>query len=145
MKSKITSLLLVGIQFACIFLILFTGTPVPSGIIMLPYIAGLFIGIHAIFVMRKSHLTVFPDFKKGSRFIKEGPYRYIRHPMYLAVILVCLSLAINEITLLRIVIATILTGTLIYKISYEEKQLIAQIPGYKEYISETKKLIPFLF
>ena len=146
MTRKIPSYLLVISQFICIGILVFIYHP--SSVNLFSYIVmsiGVLIGLWAILVMQKSHLTIMPDYVPGSRLIKSGPYKFIRHPMYLAVIVFCTSLVINEFSVLRIGILLFLILTLLVKIEYEEKQLIAGYDEYLIYTQRTKKLIPLLY
>ena len=146
-KSKrLISYLLVLSQFICIALIFKLGKSYPENVLVfMLMIFAIFIGLWAIFVMRKSRLTIMPDFYSGTRLIVAGPYRYIRHPMYLAVLLFCLSMLVNELNIYRAAIYLFLAITLILKILHEEKQLLQGFPEYRSYKQKTKRLIPFVF
>ncbi|MEE9599446.1 MAG: isoprenylcysteine carboxylmethyltransferase family protein, partial [Anaerolineales bacterium] len=45
---------------------------------------GLFLGIWAVLIMKPGYFNITPDPLSRSKLVKAGPYRYIRHPMYLA-------------------------------------------------------------
>ncbi len=49
--------------------------------------AGIALGIWAVLVMRIGSFNITPDVKTGGKFVRRGPYRIIRHPMYAAVLL----------------------------------------------------------
>ena len=104
-----------------------------------------FLGTWAIWVMRKSKLNVFPDVLQGAGLIVIGPYRYIRHPMYLAVIGCGAALLIDYFTYFRLMVFIVLIIDLILKIEYEEKLLKAAFDQYVDYRQVTKKLIPFIY
>lgn len=144
--NRYLSYLLVSLQFVCIILIIITGRYYPLDMTAsLLVIAAFYIGVWAILSMPVNQLTVMPDYKEGSILVVTGPYKYIRHPMYLAVLIFCLAMVINQFNIIRGVVFVILTVILLYKISYEEKQLTEGNPQYKTYMQRTKRLLPFIF
>jgi len=95
--------------------------------------------------MSRSRLTVMPDLKPGSIFIDTGPYKAIRHPMYLSVILVCMAFVLGSLTLLKIITLAVLVAVLLIKIGHEEKQMKKGFPEYTPYAGRTRKIIPFIY
>jgi len=69
----------------------------------------------------------------------------IRHPMYLAQLIFTLPLMLEYFTYFRMAAWFMLLAVLLSKIIYEEKQLMAHFPNYKEYAANTRKLIPFIY
>lgn len=142
----ILSVILVGIQLFCLIFLILTEPLFNFHSYGLPLeLLSVLLALWAIFVMRASKLNVFPEVRKGSILIKKGPYRIIRHPMYLAVILFAFSLLFVHFTLFRLLIVLALIIDLIVKIEYEEKLLEADLDGYKDYQRNTYKLIPLLY
>lgn len=144
--SFFKSVVLVGIQFTCLLVLIASG-PVfdfRSNAIILE-ILSILIGLWAILVMQASKLTIFPDLRTGSILIRKGPYRLVRHPMYLAVILFAISLLLTNFTVMRLGVVLILIIDLLLKIEYEEKILINVLDEYSEYKRKTYKLIPLLY
>ncbi len=95
--------------------------------------------------MRQSKLNVFPEVRKGTIIIMTGPYRLIRHPMYISVILFTIAQLLDKTTYLRALILIVLIVDLIIKIGFEEKMLIEKFPEYQKYIDGTKKLLPYIY
>jgi protein-S-isoprenylcysteine O-methyltransferase Ste14 len=75
--------------------------------------------------------------------IRDGPYRFIRHPGYLGAILmwVGVSAATSNWIVMMIVILAIVPAYH-YRIQNEEKMLLSTLPGYAEYSSGTWRLLP---
>jgi methyltransferase len=74
-----------------------------------------------------------------------GPYRYVRHPNYLAVILEFLSLPIVGGAPITALVWSLLNGVvLFFRIQYEESHL-ARRPGYEQHLSTIPCLIPRLW
>jgi len=81
---------------------------------------------------------------KEEAFVDKGPYRYIRHPNYLAVILEFISLPLIGGALWTALIFSILNGIVLRRrIIIEEKFLISRI-GYLEKMGKKARLIPGL-
>ncbi len=140
------SVVLVGVQFGSLFILIASG-PLFSlrNFIFLLESFSVILALWAIFIMQASKLNIFPDLREGSILIKKGPYRVIRHPMYLAVILFALSLLLMRFNGIRLLTFLVLVVDLMVKIEYEEKLLANDLPGYSNYQKETYKLIPALY
>lgn len=140
------SILFVVIQFACLGLIAITGPLLPDQPLLLGIeFLGIGLGIWAIFSMRIGNFNITPDPLKWSQLVTKGPYRFIRHPMYLALLLVTLPLLINAFDLLRLIIWLVLLIDLLLKLNYEEKLLSNRVVGYKDYSQRSARLIPYIY
>jgi protein-S-isoprenylcysteine O-methyltransferase Ste14 len=144
--DKIKASILVFIQLICIIFIFASGSPVACHpLLLLLQIAGMVIVIWALTVMGIGNMNISPLVKQGGVLVTSGPYRLIRHPMYLAVLLVLWPLIIDHSSLLRITAGFVLTIDLIIKMLFEEGLLKKQFAEYKAYMRTTKRLIPFIF
>ena len=140
------SLTFVAIQFICLGLIAVTGPLFPSNeILLMIELLGLGLGIWAVFSMRIGNFNIVPDPLARSKLVTTGPYRLIRHPMYLALLLTTLPLVIYDFDLFRIVIWLVLLFNLLLKLNYEENLLVIELAGYDQYIRKSARLIPFLY
>lgn len=144
--DKIKARILVFIQLSCIIFIFASGSIVAWHLVLLVHqIAGAAIGIWAIIVMGIGNMNISPLVKEGAVLVTRGPYRVIRHPMYLAVLLVIWPLIIDDFSVTRITAGFILTLDLIIKILFEENLLKKQFAEYEAYMKTTKRLIPVIF
>ena len=144
--DTIKARILVFIQLACIIFIFTSGFPVASHfLLLLLQIVGLAIGIWAFIAMGIGNMNISPLVKQGAVLVTRGPYRLIRHPMYLAVLLVVWPLIIDSFSFLRIAAGLILTIDLVIKMLFEEGLLKKQFAEYGAYIKTTKRLIPIIF
>ena len=146
MPHRIKSILLVGLQFLFIGL-LFADAALrqihllAATIILLAF----FLAVWAIAAMRKSKLRILPEPSAGAILITGGPYNFIRHPMYTAVLAGCAGLLINHFTWVRLTFYIALMVVLIIKLYREEKMLVNKFSSYQKYKKYTWRLIPFLF
>lgn len=106
---------------------------------------GLFIGVFTLFHNRPGNFSVHPTPLTHSSLITSGPYRYVRHPMYVSVILVLLGLALGAGTVLGWVGFGIAMLAVIGKTYLEERYLVDKHAEYRDYQQQVKRLIPFVW
>jgi protein-S-isoprenylcysteine O-methyltransferase Ste14 len=102
------------------------------------------LGIWAIAAMGVKNTNIAPLVRQDARLVINGPYAFIRHPMYSAVFLTIWPLILDQYSLLRLTLGLILTVDLIVKMLYEESLLQKHFAGYEAYMKETRRLIPFV-
>ena len=102
----------------------------------------LMIWARITFKSRSFHLTA--DTTKGA-LVTSGPYRWLRHPIYAAVIYfgwVCFIAFPNTESLIATILITV---GLFIRMQLEEKALNKTYPEYAEYSKKAKRLIPFVY
>jgi len=108
----------------------------------------IFLGYLLFFFVLKenSYASRIIEVENDQIVISTGPYAIIRHPMYLAVLLIYVfsPLALGSYwAMLAIFPLPIL---IVFRIINEEKVLIKKLPGYKVYTQRVKyRLIPFIW
>jgi len=108
-------------------------------------ILGVAIAVWAVLIMR-SNANVAPIPKQNGILITAGPYKFIRHPMYLGQVVAVFPLVVEYNTEYRIAALTILIITLLFKLHYEEKRLINHFgEPYRAYQKVSKKILPFIY
>jgi protein-S-isoprenylcysteine O-methyltransferase Ste14 len=96
-----------------------------------------------VYLMKKSYDTIFSDEDGKQVLVVTGVYRLCRHPMYLGVVLVLLSLSVYTSSIVSIIIAAGLFTFYNRFATYEEKQLVDLFGDeYREYQSQVSKWIP---
>jgi protein-S-isoprenylcysteine O-methyltransferase Ste14 len=79
--------------------------------------------------------------------VTTGPYRYVRHPGYSALLLadVAVGLLVGNWLSLVVLVAAVGCG-LAYRITIEERALAQAVgPAYEEYAATRKRLVPFVW
>lgn len=81
--------------------------------------------------------------KEGS-LMSNGPYRFIRHPMYAAGLLLIWSSVLGYLSVITAVVAVIVTCVIFLRIGVEEQYLRERFADYAEYARKTKRVIPYV-
>lgn len=141
------SLVLVLVQVSAIGVVIMT-TPLQIYKLytFLPFgIFSVFLLFWAVISMKATTWNIMPGLRKKAEPTFRGPYKTVRHPMYLAIITFAVPLCINHYTHLRLMAILVLFTTLILKIELEEQLLKERFPGYHNYSDRTYRLIPYIF
>ena len=77
--------------------------------------------------------------------VTSGLYRFIRHPLYLATILQTVGSALMLCSYWTWLFITIGIYAVLLRIKKEELFLSQEFSAYREYMSKTRKLIPWIF
>ena len=145
MTAKLKSALLVGGQLACLVYLFVTGLWLARPAWVWIEIIGLYVGAWAVYTMRLRNLHIGPGVAPGARLVTAGPYRFVRHPMYAALLLITLSLVLSRFTTTRLAVWAALLVVLLAKLQYEETLLARRFPEYSGYRKRTKRLIPLVY
>lgn len=83
------------------------------------------------------------DDERGHHVITTGPYAIVRHPMYLAVIVMVFAVPVALGSRYGLIPAALMTALLIVRTHLEDRTLHTELPGYPEYANKTRwRLIP---
>jgi protein-S-isoprenylcysteine O-methyltransferase Ste14 len=138
------SRLLVALQFGLIALIALRVEPARIGpVFVVLLVAGLAVGAWALAANRPGNFNIRPELKEGGMLVTHGPYRWVRHPMYLAVMLAMAAFCVAGDALQWGMWAALL-GVLAAKARLEERGLVVAHPGYAGYRARTRAILPFI-
>jgi protein-S-isoprenylcysteine O-methyltransferase Ste14 len=90
-------------------------------------------------------LTPFPRPLPDGRLVSEGAYRFVRHPIYLGVLLCSFGYALATLSPLRLALSVVLFIFFDMKSRREEKWLAQQYPEYVAYKTRVRKLLPWIY
>ena len=77
--------------------------------------------------------------------VSRGPYRWVRHPLYLGELVAALGIAIAVNSYLALALWVALCGLQAYRAVREEQVLLQALPAYRAYRSRTAALLPGVF
>lgn len=78
--------------------------------------------------------------------VSSGVYGFVRHPLYLGVLLMLVGIPLLTGSLIGLIISFIALVALIVRILGEEKMLIEELDGYQDYTMKVKyRLFPFIW
>lgn len=86
------------------------------------------------------------EIQDNQKLIDTGLYSVVRHPMYLAASILYIASALVLGSYYALIPMLLLPFLLSFRMVNEEKLLMEELPGYKEYIQKVKyRLIPFIW
>ena len=114
------------------------------------YIAGYvllvlsdFVKSWCMWVNRFFSTTVRIQMDRGHEVIQNGPYRFVRHPGYLAGIFMMISMPLALGSLWGLIPAAVVAVLLIIRTHLEDIYLQKELPGYADYVKKVKyRLLP---
>jgi protein-S-isoprenylcysteine O-methyltransferase Ste14 len=110
--------------------------------------AGVLLGYCLVFLVLKenSYASRAIEVEVGQKIITTGPYSIIRHPMYLGAIVMILLTPIALCSLWAVPVFLLYIPLIVWRIVNEEKVLLRDLPGYREYCQKRRyRLIPLVW
>ncbi len=151
--SALAHRILVGMGW---WMLAYPRLPPPMNLVLLPQthwtaVMGVVICAYGLFLTIWARRTLAGNwssdvtFKLGHELVKTGPYRFVRHPIYTGLLVMCLGTAI-EVGLLRCFVAIVVVGIGFWiKLAQEERLLLRHFPDeYPAYQKGVKALVPFV-
>lgn len=75
--------------------------------------------------------------------VSSGPYRFVRHPMYVGLILLHVSIALVLGSMWTLALAALITILFLWRTALEDRTLRRELSGYEEYTRATRyRLMP---
>lgn len=108
--------------------------------------AGAFVTAYGLFVLvlrENSFASRVVEVDASQTVITTGPYAVVRHPMYTAILGMMLVTPVVLGSWWSALIGLPLVGVFVIRIHGEERVLSGQLPGYRDYLRQTKyRLVP---
>jgi protein-S-isoprenylcysteine O-methyltransferase Ste14 len=115
--------------------------------------AGIFLSVISTVLLYLAHRTLNNNWslslqiRNNQTLVTSGIYKYIRHPMYLSILVWCLSLVFLLHNYLACLLPLILfVALIISRLPKEEKMMMEKFNGlYAEHKRKSFRLIPFIY
>lgn len=149
-QRKALGALLVALQFICMLLLPFLAAPallqgaIPASTLLLGT-ASMGLMVWTLLHNRLGNFNIRPLPKAFGSLVTSGPYRWIRHPMYSAVLLGGAALAWMSDPAPGWAVWTCLALVLWIKSTLEERWMREQHPAYSAYAAQSKRFVPLIF
>ena len=113
-----------------------------TGVVMV--VGAIAVGGWSMVILGRD-LSIFPHPVEEARLVDRGPYRLVRHPIYFAVILGALGLALALLSTAAAIVALVFIPFFMAKTGFEEDHLVEQVAGYRDYRSAIPyRIIPWV-
>lgn len=125
----------------------FKWSSVPIAFVIIADIV-VFLGYLLFFLVLRenSYASRVVEVEKGQKVISSGPYTFIRHPMYLAVLIMLFFSPIALGSYWAMIAVIPMPLLLAFRIKDEEGLLIKELVGYQEYTQRVRyRLIPIIW
>ena len=76
--------------------------------------------------------------------VTTGPYRFVRHPIYAAILLFMWAGVASHGSIVSVLTAIVATAAVAARIGAEEDLVVGAYPEYAEYARRTKRIIPYV-
>lgn len=126
--------------------LLVAGAGVRSGLVpvlvgTIVAIAGMAFSLYSVHTLGRS-FSIIPQ---SRAIVVNGPYKYLRHPLYAGEIVAMTGFVIAHLSVATLALLVLLVVLQAYRAIEEEKILASTLPAYQEYMSITHRLVPRLF
>lgn len=141
-----------GVIVACVLAAAWSAAAIPwlrpqvtiAGIVVI--LLGAALRWWAIFTLGR-YFTADVQVRATQSVVQSGPYRFVRHPSYTAILVMLLGvgMVLANWASLIILLAGGLIG-LLYRVRVEERALVEALgQPYRDYIRHSRRFIPFMF
>jgi protein-S-isoprenylcysteine O-methyltransferase Ste14 len=102
----------------------------------------LMIAARITFGRRSFHAAANPT---AGGVVQNGPYAYIRHPIYAAAIYFVWAGALDRFSWQAAVSAALVTAGAFIRMKMEERLLVGRYPEYAAYMARVRRIVPFIY
>lgn len=136
--------LLVGAQVAGIAITLWPWGPLAgnSAVALALAVLGVTVAVVTLMHNRPGNFGIYPEPRRQASLVTTGPYRWVRHPMYSALLLLMIAAAVGYGHLLNGAGALLVAVAVAAKARREEDYLLQRFAEYGAYRRRTSWFVP---
>lgn len=116
-------------------------SPSNAGLTSAIALLGTIVAIISVLFLGRS-FSVFPQ---ARRLVTDGPYRIVRHPLYLAELAMAFAIIWDIEQPWAFIVLFFVAGIQSLRIHFEERVLSETFPSYREYANRTARLVPGIY
>ncbi|MCR3757477.1 isoprenylcysteine carboxylmethyltransferase family protein [Clostridium felsineum] len=119
----------------------------PVWLVIVSNIVAFMAYIFIFYVFKEnSYASTVIQVEKKQQVISSGPYSMVRHPMYLGMVIISLFIPLALGSYISILPMFFIIPITTFRIKNEEKVLLRELGGYKDYCSKVRyRLIPLVW
>jgi protein-S-isoprenylcysteine O-methyltransferase Ste14 len=102
---------------------------------------GLVFSLYSLATLRSSFSLV----PEARRLVTAGPYRWVRHPLYLGETMSGFGLILPGLSPLSVGVFAVYLAAQLTRMHMEERMLQAEFPDYAAWARRTRRLVPFIY
>ena len=106
---------------------------------------GIAFGVVTLCFNRIGNFSIYPTPRRHTTVVTGGPYRWIRHPMYVALMLMMVGIAGYNGTWRNALGAMLVIVVVVTKAAIEESLMSAEFAEYAAYRRRSWRFIPLLY
>jgi protein-S-isoprenylcysteine O-methyltransferase Ste14 len=107
------------------------------------FILGIVLMTWILRVNPFAETTVRIQMDRGQTVVTSGPYRFVRHPMYVGAFLMYLGMPLVLGSVGALTLGAAIVALMIWRTSREDLTLRQELPGYEEFTKRTRyRLLP---
>jgi protein-S-isoprenylcysteine O-methyltransferase Ste14 len=110
------------------------------------FVPGVALMAWSMVANRHAETTVRIQTDRGHKVVSHGPYRLVRHPMYVGAIAMYFASALILGSLWALITACVITALFVWRTALEDGTLRRELAGYEEFARQTRyRLVPGLW
>jgi protein-S-isoprenylcysteine O-methyltransferase Ste14 len=149
MKKNYKDYWFVSIQFILFFCFIFDfdwSLKLSLAIQKIGFVIAVFGGIIMTLALLQlnKNISPFPTPKDSASLLRNGLYKFMRHPIYTGIILLFSGYSVYQNSFYKLLVSVVLVILFYLKSNYEEQRLQEKFPDYKRYKSKTGRFFPWI-